>query len=170
MLLQAINIVQGEYLTQTVFHFQIANQVLSRWGFDLMSTWSGVRRSNQRTSQPVEIVLVSAGFSTKSFFFNNRSKKDRKGHMTLCDVWLGVVSFFNWLFGRAGNILSTVLRQKVVFLTVRGMALFSFFEVYHLVGIVNRDISFFYLSALQPPQHTNKYSVSPRADLEIINS
>ncbi len=46
----------------------------------------------------------------------------------------------------AGNIFLTVPRQKVVFLTVRGtlrfgMALFSFFEVGHLVGTVNRDIS-----------------------------
>ncbi len=31
------------------------------------------------------------------------------------------------------------------------------FEVDHLVGAVNRDISFFYLSGDQPPRHTNKY-------------
>ncbi len=39
-------------------------QVLSWQGFELMSSLSGLRRSNQRASSPVKIVRISAGIST----------------------------------------------------------------------------------------------------------
>jgi hypothetical protein len=62
---------------------------------------------------------------------------------------------------RAGNIFSRVLRQDVFFLIVCGtlrfgMALFSFFEVDHLVGTVNRDISFLSLGRPSTAAHKQR--------------